>query len=87
MEQNMNENIIGAVVGIAIAAVIVAIMVVVFRWLWNTTMPEVFGLRELSFWQAFKIMLLAGILFGGHRAMDVPQQISEETAPAVVQSE
>jgi hypothetical protein len=83
----MNENIIGAVVGIAIAAVIVAIMVVVFRWLWNTTMPEVFGLRELSFWQAFKIMLLAGILFGGHRAMDVPQQISEETAPAVIQSE
>ncbi|MGB5425971.1 MAG: hypothetical protein WBN95_04210 [Gammaproteobacteria bacterium] len=83
----MNENIIGALVGIAIAAVIVAIMVAVFRWLWNTTMPEVFGLRELSFWQAFKIMLLAGILFGGHRAMDVPQQISEETAPAAVQSE
>jgi hypothetical protein len=83
----MNENIIGAVLGIAIVAVIVAIMVAVFRWLWNTTMPEVFGLRELSFWQAFKIMLLAGILFGGHRAMDVPQQISEETAPAAVQSE
>jgi len=83
----MNENILGAVLGIAIAAVLVAILVLVFRWLWNTTMPEVFGLRELSFWQALKIMLLAGILFGGHRAMDVPQQISEETAPAVVQSE
>ncbi len=83
----MNENIIGAVVGIAIAAVLVAILVVVFRWLWNTTMPEVFGLRELSFWQAFKIMLLAGILFGGHRAMDVPKQISDETSSAAVQSE
>ena len=83
----MNENIIGAVVGIAIAAVLIAILVVVFRWLWNTTMPEVFGLRELSFWQAFKIMLLAGILFGGHRAMDVPQQISDENPSAAVQSE
>jgi hypothetical protein len=83
----MNENILGAILGIAIAAVLVAIMVVVFRWLWNTTMPEVFGLRQLSFWQAFKIMLLAGILFGGHRAMDVPQQISEETAPAAAQAE
>ena len=83
----MNENIIGAIMGIAIAAVIVAILVVVFRWLWNTTMPEVFGLRELSFWQAFKIMLLAGILFGGHRAMDVPQQISAENPSAAVQSE
>jgi uncharacterized membrane-anchored protein YhcB (DUF1043 family) len=83
----MNENIIGVIVGIAVGAVVVAIIVAIFRWLWNTTMPEVFGLRELSFWQAFKILLLAGILFGGHRAMDVPQQISEETAPAAVQSE
>jgi len=83
----MNENIIGTVVGVAIGAVIVAIIVTIFRWLWNTTMPEVFGLKQLSFWQAFKIMLLAGLLFGGHRAMDVPQQISEDTAPAAVQSE
>jgi hypothetical protein len=83
----MNENIIGAVVGIAIGALIVVIIVTIFRWLWNTTMPEVFGLKQLSFWQAFKIMLLAGLLFGGHRAMDVPQQISEDTAPAAVQSE
>jgi hypothetical protein len=83
----MNENIIGAILGIAIAAVIVGIMVVVFRWLWNTTMPEVFDLKELSFWQAFKIILLAGILFGGQRAMDVPQHLSDETSPAAVQSE
>lgn len=83
----MSENIIGAILGIAIAAVIVGIMVVVFRWLWNTTMPEVFDLKELSFWQAFKIILLAGILFGGQRAMDVPQHLSDETSPAAVQSE
>jgi hypothetical protein len=83
----MNENIIGAVVGIATGALIVVIIVTIFRWLWNTTMPEVFGLKQLSFWQALKIMLLAGLLFGGHRAMDVPQQISEDTAPAAVQSE
>jgi len=63
-----------------------AIVVAIFRWLWNTTMQEVFGLKELSFWQAFKIMLLAGILFGGQRAIDVPQQFSEDTAPAAVQS-
>ena len=74
----MNENIVAAVVGIAVAVVIVAIMVVIFRWLWNTTMPEVFGLKELSFWQAFRIMLLAGILFGGQRAMDVPQQLYQD---------
>ena len=83
----MNENMIGVIAGIAVGLVIFAIIVAIFRWLWNTTMPEVFGLRELSFWQALKIMLLAGILFGGHRAVDVPQQISEDAAPAAEQSE
>ena len=83
----MSENIIGAIVGIAIAAVIVAILVLAFRWLWNTTMPDVFGLKELSFWQAFKIMLLAGILFGGHRAIDVPQQISSDPVSTSTQAE
>jgi uncharacterized membrane protein len=86
MVQNMNENIMSVTMGIAVGAVVVAIIVAIFRWLWNTTMPEVFGLKELSFWQAFKIMLLAGILFGGQRAMDVPQQFSDDTAPAEVQS-
>ena len=75
----MSENMIGALVGIAIVLVLVAILVLVFRWLWNSTLPEVFGIREVSFWQAFKILLLAGILFGGHRAVDVPQSLT--TAP------
>ena len=86
----MNElagTVIGLVAGLIIGLVILAIVTLVFRWLWNTTVPEVFGLRELSFWQSFKIMLLAGILFGGHRAVDVPQQVSEETAPAATQSD
>lgn len=83
----MNENIIGAIVGIAIAAGLVAILVLVFRWLWNTTMPEVFGLSELSFWQAFKIMLLAGILFGGQRALDVPQHMSSDPVPTATKTE
>ena len=47
--------------GLMIALVIVAILVVIFRWLWNSTLPDVFGVREVTFWQAFKIMLLASI--------------------------
>ena len=82
----MNENVLGAVIGLIIGLVLVAILVVIFRWLWNSTLPEVFGVRELNFWQAFKIMLLAGILFGGHRVVEVPQQVATETeaeTPAV----
>lgn len=43
---------------------IVAISTAIFRWLWNITMPQVFGLREITFWQAFRLLLLAGFLFG-----------------------
>jgi len=47
--------------GILIALVVT----LVFRFLWNTTMPQVFDLREITFWQAFRILLLAGLLCAG----------------------
>ena len=83
----MNENVIGALIGLAIGLVLVAILVVIFRWLWNSTLPDVFGVREVTFWQAFKIMLLAGILLGGHRVVEVPQQVATETETPAVQTQ
>jgi succinate dehydrogenase hydrophobic anchor subunit len=83
----MEDQIAGYLMGLAIGLVIVAILVVIFRWLWNSTMPEVFGIREVSFWQAFKILLLAAILFGGHRVTEVPRQVSTDPEPAAVPSE
>lgn len=83
----MNENQIGVLVGIVIGVLLVAIIVVVFRWLWNTTMPEVFGVSDVTFWQAFKILLLAGILFGSHRVVEVPRQVSVDPEAIAAQSE
>mgnify|MGYP001060447094 CR=1 FL=1 len=34
------------------------------QWLWNITMPEVFNLKTIDYWQAFRLLLIAGILFG-----------------------
>jgi len=77
-------TLVGAAMGILIGLVILAIFTVIFRWLWNTTMPDVFGMKALTFWQALKILILAGILFGGHRAViDAPQEITQEPAAAV----
>ncbi len=59
------ETIIGALVGLVIGLVIIAIITLIFRWLWNTTMPDVFGLKALSFGQALKIMIISSMLFGG----------------------
>jgi len=83
----MESQVVGVIVGILVALVLIAIFVVVFRWLWNSTMPEVFGLKALSFGQSLKILMLAGILFGGHRVVDVSQGMSGDSAPAAVQAE
>jgi len=48
-----------------IAPVAIAIITAIFQCLWNMTIPEIFGLNKIRFWQAFRLLLLAGILFGG----------------------
>lgn len=58
--------------GVAVAVVMVMVVIVVvllgtaiFQWLWNTTMPEVFGLGEIRYWPAFRLLLIAGFLTSG----------------------
>ena len=36
-----------------------------FKWLWNITIPEVFGLKDITYWQGFRLMIIGLILFGG----------------------
>ena len=40
-----------------------------FYFLWNTIAAEVFGLPELTFWQAVGLLVLVGILLGGLRTV------------------
>lgn len=34
------------------------------QWLWNSLMPALFGLTEITFWQAVGLFVLAKFLFG-----------------------
>jgi len=54
-------------VAVAIVLVSFVVFVLVFRFIWNRTVPAVFGLKQITFWQAVGILLLASILTGGHR--------------------
>ena len=38
-----------------------------FQWLWNTLLPEILGVKNISYWQAFGILLLCKIMFGGFK--------------------
>jgi hypothetical protein len=56
-------------VGIGMAIVAFFVFVLIFRWIWNGVVPNVFGLKTITFWQALGILILASILFGGHRVI------------------
>lgn len=34
-------------------------------WLWNFTLPSIFHLPEIGYWQAFALYYLCGLLFKG----------------------
>jgi hypothetical protein len=51
---------------------ICGILLVVFiggelvKYLWNWLLPPLFGWHQITFWQAFGLLALCRILFGGH---------------------
>jgi heme/copper-type cytochrome/quinol oxidase subunit 4 len=64
------EKIIETVVKGFFVAFVVSIMVGLFsfiiaypvKWCWNMTMPHIFGLPTIGYWQAFFLYFLCGIL-------------------------
>lgn len=62
----MNKRIIllgpAALIGIALFAFLGGFIV---KWLWNWLTPPLFGWPTITFWQAFAMLALTRILFGG----------------------
>ncbi len=54
------------ILGIIAAAALAIVFGLVIQWLWNQLMPPIFGLPEVSYWQAVGLVVLAHILFGHH---------------------
>jgi hypothetical protein len=52
------------VVGLAGMAAFGLLFGVIIQWLWNATLADMFGLPEITFWQAVGIFILAKFLFG-----------------------
>jgi hypothetical protein len=49
----------------ALAVVFIGAFSAIVMWLWNAILPEVSGVRPLTYWQAAGLLALAKILFGG----------------------
>ena len=39
----------------------------IVMWLWNLLLPEILGVKAISYWQAMGILVLSKILFGGFK--------------------
>jgi hypothetical protein len=67
-ERNMRKKLIWI-------APLAILGIVIFTWiggelvmlLWNWLLPTLFGWRQITFWQAFGLLALCRILFGGFR--------------------
>lgn len=51
--------------GVLIACLLALVLGVVVQFLWNRLMPDIFGLSQISYWQAFGLLLLGRLVFGG----------------------
>jgi hypothetical protein len=54
--------------GLVIAAVVVVAFAVassILEWLWNITMPQAFRLPPITFWIAFRLILIGSLISGG----------------------
>lgn len=50
--------------GLLLWVIMLFVLSAVLMWLWNTTMTKIFGLREVTYWEAFRLLIIAAILFG-----------------------
>lgn len=51
------------VTGACILFLLSLIFVLPVMLLWNSTLPELFGVKEINWWMAWKITMLCAILF------------------------
>lgn len=62
--------VVWVIVGILAAAVFATIFAFIVQWLWNSLMPDIFGLGTINYWQALGIIVLSRLLFGGINSHD-----------------
>lgn len=52
------------IVGICAAVAFVAAFSFAIQWLWNSLMPDIFGLPTINYWQAIGLFVLSKLLLG-----------------------
>ena len=61
-----------APVGVLVGAGVFIGVGFLVAWLWRVTLGDIFGVKPISFWQAWGLILLAQILFKANMQRSVP---------------
>lgn len=61
---------------VAVGVAVLAAASLLLKGLWNSTLPAVLGLNPVDSWQAFKILLIAAMVFGSHHAFALHERAS-----------
>ena len=63
MNEKTKENILLGGIIVGVIAIIIAISSSILMLCWDYLMPAIFGLPEITFWQAVVMNILSNILF------------------------
>jgi hypothetical protein len=67
MELNFGDSFGGGLMGFAcfilVVIATVAIVGYIIQYTWNMTLPQIFGIKEITLYQAIGLFILAGLLF------------------------
>lgn len=62
----INQTYVMYVASVLILSIISVLLVsLLFRWLWNITIPRIFSLPTISYWEAFRLLIISWLLFRG----------------------
>ena len=57
--ENIFVNFMTVIVSLFMSAILLSFLVM---WLWNSTLPLIFGLKSIVYWEAFRLYYLSGLL-------------------------
>lgn len=60
------QTIAAVITAVAVLIGFSLIMALPTMWLWDWLMPDLFGLKEITLWQAWGLNFLSGMLFKSH---------------------
>lgn len=61
--ESITEAVAYFISGLCVLFLISLVLALPLLWLWNATLPELFGFKEITWWMAWKLMLLTSIIF------------------------